>query len=231
MDIDQDIINENNAQIERLSRLSDNSARSKSDFTKYSRFVRIMRLALPLAAVIIVAVLFIRVSMEEKNIEPIKQNSPEIKEQHIAKNELLNPKFESMDKDNNPYEITAERAVQGEINKDLIMLDRPVGVISMNKGTNITMSSDTGAYRQDTGRFFLQGNVFLQHDDGYSLRSSEAHIDLKQNFAWTEKDVQGGGDDLSIVSKGVSANGKTGEIIFVGPAKLILKDGFGGGSD
>ncbi len=225
METDHDIIAEDQARSERLT---SRHSKHDSDFSSYSRFVRIMRLALPLAAMVIVAVLFLRSGLEERTIEPISQDSPEIRDQHISKNELLNPKFESMDKANRPYKITADRAVQGEKNKELIMLDRPVGVIDMGDNVNVTMRSDTGAYRQDTERFFLQGNVFLQHDDGYSLSSSEAHIDLKQSFAWSDKDVQGDGDDLYIIAKGVRANGKTGKIVFVGPAKLVLESGFGG---
>ncbi len=212
----------------RIERLSSRSEVNRSDFTSYSRFIRVMRWALPSAAMVIVAILFIRTGEQDKTVEPLYKNSPEIKNQNISKNELVNPRFESTDKANRPYRITADRAVQGETNKDLIMLDRPVGVMAMDERTNVTMRSDSGAYRQDTERFFLQGNVFLQHDDGYDLRSSEAHIDFKQRFAWSDKDVKGLGEDLSIAAKGVRVNGKTGKIIFVGPAKLVLENGLGG---
>lgn len=225
MDDNKNAIAEHEARIERLSR------REKSQSTRslgYSRFVRIMRMALPLAALGIVTILLIRTGVEDKLIVPVDSDKPRIKDQNIAKNELLNPKFESMDKKRQPYKITADRAVQGEKNKDLIMLDRPVGVMTMKGDVQLTVHSDTGAYRQDTERFFLQGEVFMQHDDGYSLSSEEAHIDLKQNFAWSDKDVQGQGPDILIDAKGVRANGNTGEIVFSGPATLVLENGING---
>ncbi len=216
------------ARIERLSR-RDNSPALNSG---YSKFVRIMRLALPLAAMAIVVILFLRMGAEEKLVVTTTTaqdtNSKKIARENIVQNELLNPRFESMDKRNNPYKITAQRAVQGEKNKDLIMLENPVGVMSMKDGIKITARSDTGAYRQDTERFFLQGNVFIEHGSGYSLSSEEAHIDLKQNFAWSEKDVQGIGSDMKINAKGISANGNTGQIIFKGPATLTLTNGLAG---
>ncbi|PCJ97811.1 MAG: LPS export ABC transporter periplasmic protein LptC [Zetaproteobacteria bacterium] len=211
----------------RLERLSRRSVRSM-DASGYTRFVRIMRMALPLAAVGVVSILFIRASVEDKLIVPVESDVPKIQAHKIAKNELLNPKFESMDKKQQPYKITADRAVQGKKNKDLIMLDRPVGVMTMKDDVQITVRADTGAYRQDTERFFLQGGVFMEHADGYSLSSEEAHIDLKQNFAWSEKAVQGFGPDLLISAMGVRANGNTGEIIFTGPATLILSNGLDG---
>lgn len=218
-----------NEQRERMERLSKRD-RDELSPVRYTAFVRMMRLALPLAAAVVIAFLFIRPGVDEQVIVPIEDvaKSPEIKEQEIAKNELLNPKFESTDNKNQPYSIVAERAVQGETNKDLIMLERPVGVMIMKDGVEITVKSRAGAYRQDTERFFLEGNVSMVHGGGYTLESEEAHIDMQKNFAWSEKDVQGRGPEISIAAKGVRANGETGEIIFTGPAKLTLEKGFEG---
>lgn len=198
-----------------------------SSISGYTRFVRTMRLLLPVIAACLVVVLFLATYGEKDTIVPIKQDD-KISEKKIVKNELLNPKFESRDKKDQPYKITATRAVQGEMNKDLIMLEKPIGEIVMHDGVTVTMHSDTGAYRQDTERFYLQGGVFLEHNEGYTIRSEEAHVDLKQNLAWTEKPVTGEGPEFSIAASGVQANGKTGRILFSGPAKLVLSGGFEG---
>lgn len=212
----------------RLERLSRRDSAHQAHSASYSRFVRLMRLVLPLAAMAVVAVLFLRTGEDDSMVVTVEESAPEVQEQRISRNELLNPKFESMDKKSQPYTITADRAVQGEKNKDLIMLERPVGVMTMENGARVHMNSDTGAYRQDTERFFLQGGVNLRHDAGYALQSEEAHIDLKQNFAWSEKPVRGQGPDMTIDAKGVRANGETGKIVFVGPATLVLQNGFEG---
>ena len=216
-------------QSDRMDRLSRRDRDTEISRT-YTNFVRLMRLALPLAAVVVIAILFISPGLEEQVVVNAEETTkaPDLQDQKIAKNELLNPKFESTDNNNLPYQIIAERAIQGELNKDLIMLDRPVGMMTMKDGVKVTMTSEKGAYRQDTERFFLEGDVMLEHGQGYSIQSSEAHIDMKKNFAWSEKDVSGSGPDLSIAASGVQANGETGEIIFSGPAKLTLDKGFEG---
>lgn len=215
----------------RMARLSARSEAPRA-ISGYTHFVRFMRLALPLAAIGVVTVLFIVTGGDNARIVPVQEPSSaedNVKDKKIAKNELLNPEFESRDKKNQPYKITASRAVQGEINKDLIMLERPVGVMTMQDGEKVTVHSLTGAYRQDTERFFLEGGVLMEHAQGYSLESEEAHIDLKKSFAWSEQPVKGNGPDLHIDASGMRANGETGEIVFVGPAKLVLKDGLQGG--
>ena len=220
------MMDEHDARLERLSRRVDHSAETNAGYT---RFVRAMRLALPSAALILLTVLFVDTGVNEATIAPMEEGeAPMVKDKRIAKNELLNPKFESRDKENQPYKITADRAIQGEVNKDLIMLERPVGVMDMGAGAQVQVVSDTGAYRQDTERFLLEGAVVMQHSDGYTLNTEEAHIDLKRNFAWSEKDVLGIGPDMVIDAKGVRANGETGEVVFAGPAKLVLEKGFEG---
>lgn len=196
----------------------------------YSRFVKAMRVVLPVAALALVAIVILRSGGQDEFIEPvpIAERAPDLKDQKISRNELVNPSFESTDQKSQPYKITAARAVQGERNKDLIMLERPVGQMTMSGDAIVKVSSETGAYRQDTERFFLQGGVFMEHEEGYTLFSEEAHIDLKQKFAWSEKDVKGLGPDMSIKAKGITANGETGEIVFSGPVKLVLDKGFKG---
>lgn len=194
----------------------------------YSRFVRIMRFVLPLIAGVLVLLLVLGQKTQESAIAPIEEAAtPELTKESIERNELLNPKLESMDKKSQPYQITADRAIQGKTNRDLIMLERPVGVMTLKDGTTVRVHSETGAYRQDTERFFLQGKVFLEHAQGYVMETDEAHIDLKHNVAWSEKHVVGNGPDMTIDATGIRANGETGEIIFIGPATLVLENGFG----
>lgn len=229
MDNDSDQFDKEKAA--RLERLAQRGRRDDHQSVQgYSKFVRLMRLALPLSALAIVVVLYLRSGLEEQVVKPMEELTevPRLEEHAIARNELLNPKFESTSKQNLPYEITADRAVQGEVNKNLIMLERPVGKITMEDGVHVVLQSMAGAYRQDTGRFFLEGDVFVEHDGGYSLQMQEAHIDLNKGYAWSEKEIEGEGPDMKIAAQGVRANNDTGEVVFTGPAKLILDGGMGG---
>lgn len=224
MDHIVDTPNPEQARLDRLSRRDRPAAKST---TRYSNFVRIMRITLPLCALVVVVILFTRAGVEEDVIRPIKDvtQAPKIDEKTVAQNELLNPKFQSTDKKDQPYEITAKRAVQKEGNKDLILLEYPVGVMTMEKGLKVTVKSQSGSYDQATERFILRGSVALNHEEGYVLESEEAHVDLTKNVVWSDKDIYGSGADISVRAKGVRANSKTGEIIFTGPATLVLTSG------
>lgn len=219
---------EKEARLERIAQRGQKAPHSSIHV--YSKFVHLMRLALPLCALAIVVVLYLRSGLEEQVIKPIEDvvKAPDLQMRSISRNELLRPKFESIITDGQPYEITAERAVQGEKNKDLIMLDQPTGKITMKDGMHMVLHSLFGAYRQDTGRFFLEGDVQFVHDGGYRLQTQEAHIDLKQGYAWSEKGVKGTGVDMSVSAAGVRADNNTGEVVFSGPATLVLEKGMKG---
>lgn len=211
----------------RLERLSKRDAARRGG-AGASSFVRWMRLVLPLAAIGIVASLFIAKGIDDQDmILSTAQENPQLPKE-IVQNELLNPKFESRDKKNRPYEIIAARAVQGKANKNLIMLERPIGTMSLSDGGQVRVEARSGAYRQDTERFYLEGDVTLAQGQDYALRSSEAHVDLQESLAWTDKAVSGQGPDMMIEAQGLKANAKTGEIVFKGPTKLTLSGGFKG---
>lgn len=213
---------------DRLSRLTERPPEEKVG-VGYSRFVKTMRYALPLIVVAIVGVLWFGQDVHDTIV---------VDERHVGKNglgdmmrdarpassqnELLNPVFESLDKKNRPYRIVAKRAVQGEKNKDLVILDDPVGVMTLGAGDVVNVRAQSGAYRQDTQRFFLEGDVILQHVGGYNLHSQEAHIDLVAHLIWSETAVTGSAPDMTIAASSLRANGKTGHVVFVGPVKLVL---------
>lgn len=220
---------EQEAAQERAERLTRRSRDARVNH-RYTRFVRVMRLALPLAAAVVILIVFLRLGDTEDTISPVQSSvqTPEIEKDDVARNELVNPKFVSVDHKNQPFEIVAERALQGGDDKDLILMDKPRGSMTLLSGAVVNMSSKTGAYRQDAETFFLEGDVLLEHTEGYTLSSSEAHIDMDKNNAWSEREVSAVGPDVNIDAQGLRVFGDTGEIIFTGPAKLVFDGGFEG---
>lgn len=211
---------------ERLDRLvGDPSKRSKYN-PKYSKFIKTMRLVLPLAALSLLAIVFSWGTFTKDDILP--QIDPAQAPQTIGKNELLNPRFESMDDKNQPYTITAKRAIQGETNEDLVILEDPLADILMQNGNWIAIKAEQGAYRQDNERLLLKGDVNIFHDQGYQLTTQELNVDMAANLAWSEIDVYAQGPAGNLEAKGLQGNTSTGLLIFNGPARLVLYDGFNG---
>lgn len=204
----------------RIDRLSASDKKTKALNQKYSKFIRWMRLVLPVIAIAMMAVVFTW-STGNETIQPIQENLALPK---IGKNELLNPHFESQDDKKQPYTITAKRAIRGETNENLVLLEEPLADILLNSGQWLAIKSQNGAFRQDNKRLLLKGAVEIYHDQGYQMNMDLLNVDMNKNDAWTDVDVKGFGPDGHIESKGMQTTSENNLIIFTGPAKLTLTE-------
>jgi lipopolysaccharide export system protein LptC len=186
----------------------------------YTRFVRAMRILLPLAAVGLVAVVITWPDME-KRVDPMKKEDL-IPDTANMQNELLQPKFESIDAKNQPYTVTADTATQSRENPDIVNLDKPAGSMTMNDGGIVAIQALTGIYEQKDEKLFLKGDVKLMNDTGYTLESDEMRVNLKTSEAFSDKDVHVQGPDGTIEATGMEAFSDKGLLIFKGPATMIL---------
>lgn len=192
----------------------------------YSRFVRTMRLALPLAAAAII-VLLLSWPRIEKTMETAS-GAALPPPPAAAQNELLAPRFESADSENRPFTVTADRAVQSARESDLVLLDRPRASILLRDGVRLSAEAEKGSYRQKEGRLLLQGRVRLLHDGGYTAETEKVLVSLKERKAWADLPVSGQGPAGTLQASGFQADSGAGTLVFTGPARLVLNRTLGG---
>lgn len=185
----------------------------------YTGFVRFLRLALPLAALSIIALLFSWPQMEETLIEAQDES---LIPAATSRNELLSPRFESADEKNQPFTITAKRALQSDTDPDIILLDKPMADITLNSGAWVAAEAMNGQYRQEAEKLMLEGDVVLFHDKGYEMKTEQLMVDLKGRQASSEADIYGQGPAGTIKATGLQAYSEGGKLIFKGPVRLVL---------
>lgn len=205
---------------ERLERLSRRPTKKAQNNTRHSAFIRRMRIVLPLIAGVIIAILFAWHSFQNSVI-PTLEDAVEIPKS-VGKNELINPRFESIDKKQQPYTITAERAVQEKNNENLVILEKPDGDMMLKDGAWVALRADQGAFRQDSQQLFLKGAVEIFHDLGYQLKTEQLHINIKNHTAWSDVDIYIHGPKGTLEARGLKANSESEHLIFTGPARLVL---------
>lgn len=206
--------------IDRLVRSEEEIASRAQKTRRTSKIVRSMRLILPVLALAIVAVLMVW-SNPEQQIKAVPREK--VSPQTVSRNELINPKFQSEDKNSQPYSITADKAVQNADNMDAILLDKPVADISLKGGNWVALKATQGVYNQQSGSLELQGEVEMHHDTGYELHTNRMTINVDEQKITSDQAVTGHGPAAEITATGLEADGKTDNVIFKGPAKLILR--------
>ncbi len=202
----------------RLSQL-ETPVRTVSHGKGYTRFVRMMRLFLPLVAVGLTG-LVVSWSKIEDTFEAIPKES--VIPQNIGQNELVNPSFKSRDDKSQPYTVTAERAFQSAEDMDIVLLEMPKADITLTDGTWLAASAAKGVYRQNAESLILDGTVKLFHDKGYEMTTERMLINMKERKAVSDRAVYGQGPAGTIAATGFQAVSENNSLIFTGPVKLVL---------
>jgi lipopolysaccharide export system protein LptC len=187
----------------------------------YSKFVRRMRLILPMTAVAI-AGLVMTWSQVENTVQAVPKKE-EVVPESAGRNELINPKFESLDDSQNPYSITAARAVQSATDPDSINLENPQAEMTLESGAKLTGAATSGAYNQKAEKLALDGGVKLTYPD-YVLTTEKMLVDMSVKGAWADTPVHINGAAGTLDSSGLHADMSANQLIFTGPVKLILND-------
>lgn len=133
---------------------------------------------------------------------------------------LTDARYRGVDEQGRPYTITAKTAKQ--ITPDRVNLTTPVGDLSMKGGNWLQVQSKDGVYLQHSGNLDLSHEVILYRDDGTTMTTESAAIDLKSGAAAGAEPVHAEGPFGTLDAQGFVLTDSGGAIQFTGPAHLVL---------
>lgn len=212
----------------RLSGLQRDANQTRTGDRGYSKFIKSMRLLLPIVALCILAIVLSWNVISKDDIAPAI-NEKQTVAARAGKNELVNPRFESVDEKNQPYVITADRALQ-DMGDQLMILEKPVADMMLESGNWLAIKSRQGAYTQESRKLLLKEDVELFHDDGYIIKTSELNVDMRAGLANTQTAIRGHGPMGTLNATGMEASTNAQTLKFIGPAKIVIYDAGQSGS-
>lgn len=184
---------------------------------RYSRFVGVMKVVLPLAALALIAMIAVWPALREQE-QPMVQALE--KEPDLL--QVTAPVLIGTDDDDRPYSIAAARANQGAEGPHIVELSRPQGEIATRDGDRIRLQAEIGRFDRDSKQLHLTGDVRLANDDGYRFATEEAFVDMDTQSAWGDRPVLGQGPMGEIRSEGFRIENNGATVIFTGQAHAVL---------
>lgn len=183
----------------------------------YSRFVMLLKFALPALALAMLALVAAWPTLTELPSARIAADKGQL--------EMIKPRYFSADEQNQPYSLTAARADQSEEQPGLVALDKPEAEMTETGGTWVTLRSDRGWYDRTTGILRMVGGVRVLRDDGSEFTTDEAYSDVRAGTAWGDHHVVGQGPQGEIDAVGfrMSDRGKT--MVFLNDSKANVAPG------
>ncbi len=212
------IKNWTNHEIERLTR----------SFRRHSRFVFGLKFLLPLAALAMIALLIIYPQKKDSSKQKIVLVAQEQKEAEKSETpEMENPKFHGVDSDNQPYQITAKRAMQST-KTDVTMIDITADLM-MSNGDFLALVAESGVYDREAGFVQLYGDVdiFLsggkgEQEKSYEIKTKDTAIDITKKTVIGEHPVTVESNIGRFEAQGFRITRGDNKINFKGPVKLVI---------
>jgi lipopolysaccharide export system protein LptC len=133
---------------------------------------------------------------------------------------LTDARYRGVDQQGRPYTLTASIAQQ--VTPERINLTLPKGDITLTDGTWLMLQAKRGVYTQHRDELDLSHDVTLYRDDGTTMVTASATVDLKNSAAAGAEPVHAEGPFGTLDAHGFTLLDKGTIIQFAGPAHLVL---------
>jgi len=190
--------------------------------SRHGRLARFARIALPLAALGLVGLIFAW-SRIDPIINKIVISDTEQAPKEIDTVTMENARFAGVDAQNRSFNITAVRAVQSADDDNHIDLQQPKADIVLASGAKVAIQSDRGGLQRDTQILDLAGKVTVTQDQGYEFRTETARIDLNERTAAGDAPVNGRGPQGEIRAEGFEILDGGTRVIFRGRSRALFQ--------
>jgi lipopolysaccharide export system protein LptC len=132
---------------------------------------------------------------------------------------VTDARYRSVDDRGRPFTMTAARALQ--VSPERIDLTAPKGDITLENGTWVYLQSRQGIFLQRMKQLDLSQDVTLYRDDGMTLHTETAAIDLRSSAAAGADHVHVEGPTGTLDAAGFALTDK-GDSIQFGPGHAVL---------
>jgi lipopolysaccharide export system protein LptC len=157
---------------------------------RHSRVVRILRVAVPAAVSVAIAVV-IGISI----FNPFRMLMPKLPLDmgnlvvSGSKITMESPHLAGYTPDQRPYELWAKTAVQDLTDSDHVELNKLTTKLLMQDGSTAFLDARTGLFDNKAQTLDLHKDIFLKTTNGYEARLTQAFIDLAKNTVDSDEHV------------------------------------------
>ena len=136
---------------------------------------------------------------------------------------LKKPLFMGLDKKQQPFRISAQKATRFTNSDNIFNLDKPNGEIETNS-EKYYIYGNTGVFDNSDQTLLINGDVKFTNKDSIKFETSVAKFDFRKQTLTGNESVIGRKNDSIIKSEGFKIINKENKIIFLGKSYLTLNN-------
>lgn len=192
----------------------------------YSRFVIMMKFVLPALALALIALVVVWPHLQTRDTR-FRIGFSALKARETEDPSMLNARYLGTDKNSQVFSVTADLAKNLINSTTEVELEMPKADMTMDDGSWVVLTAETGIYARESKTLELIGSVNLFHDSGYEFRTSRAHINFTEGSAEGNEPVEGQGPFGELTAEGFRMVEKGRTIYFTGKSKVVIYPGLG----
>lgn len=206
-----------------LESLPSRARTTKEEAAARSRLVRRLRIALPIAALVMIGIFALNTG--KGGPEDVFLNEFETLTAATEDLRMANPRFTGVDNEGKPFEITASAAIQNPEDQTRVALEAPKAVQGHEDDLSV-VTADKGLYQSETNILELRDAVTFERQIGqemYVLKTPEAVVNIKEETVTTTVGVGGDGPDGgALKADRMTAYNSEGRIVFEGNVSMRI---------
>ncbi|HVP85727.1 MAG TPA: LPS export ABC transporter periplasmic protein LptC [Rhizomicrobium sp.] len=161
------------------------------DAERYTRFVTLMKRALPIGALVLLAAVAIY-AFQPRQQDRVAMTFERVNE--VANDlAMIKPRLSGSDAKGNPFVVTADRAIQQGRSSRKARLVNVDADMTLDNNRWLNATAVNGLFDADAKTLVLDGGISVFSDNGYELHTKSARFDLKKGFIHGEQAVTGQG--------------------------------------
>jgi lipopolysaccharide export system protein LptC len=190
------------------------------DALRYSRFVAVMKRALPISAAALIAavIAYSLIPRQSDKLSLAYERTGRI-DNDLA---MLKPRLSGADQKGNPFVITADAAIQDGANVRRATLKNVQADLTLDQDRWLNATAARGFVDMDKGSLALTGGISVYSDDGYELHTARADFDLKKGRFHGPVEVTGQGPSGTLRADTFDVDRITNQIILQGHVFMTI---------
>ena len=186
--------------------------------------MRVLRLLLPLAALVMVALAVFWPELNKQGgrfdvrVAPVEDGAG-------AEEAMVGATYTGVDKKGRPFSIKADRISNVADAANMVKLVRPDGQMALEDGTLVTIVADRGTYDRDRRIIELDGNVVARRGPDVIVETSRATIEVDAGSAVGHEPVAGKANLGTIKGQGFRIVEQGAKVFVTGPAEMLIYQG------
>lgn len=190
---------------------------------KRTRLIKIIEIAFPSIAAILLGLLIITPSFKETadsiKFDITRPQKGELEKLHIENSELF-----ITDKNNQVNNFTADNLDETAPGSKLIKLTNPKGEMPDTDNQMYHLESPVGYYDQNKNTLRLEQTVELRHTDGLNATTEALVYDFKKNYGQSDTKTFAESDLGTLNSQGFRFDKNKNLMIFTGKTHIVIKE-------